>query len=148
MSRSSETARFPEDFAFQLTAEEFEELNRSQPATGSQKHRDRRFAPFFFTEHGAIQASNVLNSSRTVEMGVHVVRAFVRLREVLATNRELVAKLDHLERKLASHDQAIVGILDAIRQLMQSPQPSSRPIGFVTDKPDKKDPAGRSAKRS
>jgi len=65
-----------------LTTEEFEEPNRSQPATGSQKHRDRRFAPFVFTEQGAIQASNVLNSSRAVEMGVHVLRVFVRLREV------------------------------------------------------------------
>ena len=102
-------ARFPEDFMFRLTPAEVEALNRSQFATGSQKHRDPRFPPHAFTEHGAIQAANVLNSDQAAEMSVHVVRAFVKLREMLLTHKELAAKLDQLERKIGSHDQAIAG---------------------------------------
>jgi ORF6N domain len=127
-------ARFPEDFMFRLTAEEVQALNRSQFAAGSQKHRDARFAPYAFTEHGAIQAANVLNSDQAAEMSVHVVRAFVKLREMLLTHKELAAKLAQLERKLGSHDQAIAGILDAIRNLMAAPQKKKRPIGFITPK--------------
>ena len=91
--------------------------------------------PFAFTEHGAIQAANVLNSQRAVEIGVYVVRAFVRLRELLATDKKLAAKLIELERrvarKLTSHDQAITGLIDTIRQLMNPPEPKKRPIGFI-----------------
>jgi hypothetical protein len=125
--------RFPEDFMFRLTRAEVEALNRSQIATGSQKHRDPRFPPFAFTEHGAIQAANVLNSLRAAEMGVHVVRAFVRMREVLATHKELARKLIALEQRVDSQDETIVEILAAIRQLMAPPEPKKkRPIGFVT----------------
>jgi ORF6N domain len=127
-------ARFPEDFMFRLTGAEIEVLNRSQIATGSQKHRDPRFPPYAFTEHGAIQAANVLNSARAVEMSVHVVRAFVRLREMVAANKDLAKKLDAIERKVASHDQAIVGLIDAIRQLTTPAPTKRRPIGFVTPK--------------
>ena len=135
--------RFPEDFMFRLTGAEVEVLNRSQIATGSQKHRDPRFLPFAFTEHGAIQAANVLNSPRAVEMGVYVVRAFVQLRELLATNKELAAKLNELERKLSTHDQAIAGLINTIRQLMAPPpEPKKRPIGFVI--PQEKDDKTRS----
>jgi hypothetical protein len=125
--------RFPEDFMFRLTRAEVEVLNRSQIATGSQKHRDPRFPPFAFTEHGAIQAANVLNSSRAAEMGVHVVRAFVRMREVLATHKELATKLAALERRIDTHDETIVDILAAIRQLMTPTEPKKkRTIGFIT----------------
>ena len=128
------SARFPEDFVFRLTPAEVEALNRSQIATGSQRHRDPRFAPYAFTEHGTIQAANVLNSPRAVEMGVHVVRAFVRLRELISTHKELARKLDELERKIATHDQAIAGLIDAIRQLMTpSEPPRKRKIGFIKD---------------
>ncbi len=125
-------ARFPEDFMFRLEAAEVEALNRSQFVTGSQKHRDPRFPPCAFTEHGAIQAANVLNSARAAEMSVHVVRAFVRLREMVAANKELAKKLDELERKVSSHDQAIVGLIEAIRRLTTPPDTKKRPIGFVT----------------
>lgn len=125
--------RFPDDFLFRLTPDETEAVNRSQIATGSQKHRDPRFPPHAFTEHGAIMAATVVNSPRAVEMSVYIVRAFVKLREVLASNRELLGKLTELERKLQSHDQAIVGIIHAIRELMGRPTRKRRPIGFTAD---------------
>lgn len=128
--------RFPEDFMFRLTTAEFKSVNRSQIATGSQRHRDPRFLPYAFTEHGAIMAANVLASPRAIEMSVHVVRAFVRLREMISDNKELAKRLDELEaqigRKLSTHDQAIAGILDAIRRLMSPPESKRRPIGFIT----------------
>jgi hypothetical protein len=122
--------RFPADFMFRLTRVEVEILNRSQIATTSSKHRNPRFPPFAFTEHGAIQAANVLNSSRAIEMGVHVVRAFVRLRELLASNKALAQKLDELERKYRHHDKAIVAMLAAIRELMNPSPIKRRGIGF------------------
>ena len=125
--------RFPEDFLFRLTCEETEALNRSQIVTGAQKHRDPRFPPYAFTEHGAIMVATALNSSRAVEMSVYVVRAFVKLREMLASNAGLVQKLNELERKLQSHDQAIVGILKTIRELMNPPATKRKPIGFTAD---------------
>ena len=125
--------RFPEDFLFRLSRAEVEALNRSQDATGSQKHRDPRFRPRAFTEHGAIMAAMVLNSQRAMEISVYVVRAFVRLREILASNKELAVKLGELERKIDTHDQAIAGILKAIRQLMNPRCPKRRGIGFTAD---------------
>jgi hypothetical protein len=95
--------------------------------------RNIKYLPYAFTEHGAIQAANVLNSPRAVEMGLYVVRAFVKLREELTSNKELAQKLDQLEHKLQTHDQAIVGILKTIRELMNPPSPKSRPIGFTAD---------------
>ena len=123
--------RFPEEFMFQLTAEEFDDL-RSQSATSSSPHGGRRSLPYVFTEHGAIMAATVLNSPKAIEMSVFVVRAFVRLRETLAAHQDLAAKLEALERKVGSHDQAIAGLIDAIRQLMAPPEPKKRRIGFVT----------------
>jgi hypothetical protein len=127
---------------FRLTRPEVEALNRSQIATGSQKHRDPRFPPFAFTEHGAIQAANVLNSPKAIEMGIFVVRAFLRLREMLAFNTELAGQFAELEarldKKLADHDEAIAAILSAIRQLMSPRSPRRRPIGFTADLSRKK----------
>jgi hypothetical protein len=93
----------------------------------------RRKLPWAFTEHGAIQAANVLNSPRAIAMGVYVVRAFVRLRELLASNTALTRKLDELERKYKHHDEAIAAILSAIRELMHPPAPKRRGIGFTAD---------------
>lgn len=125
--------RFPPDFMFQLTREEAE-LSRSQTVilkTG--RGYNVKHLPFAFTEHGAIQASNVLTSPRAVMMGIHVVRAFVQLRDLLASNRELAQKFAELERKLATHDQAITGILKAIHELMNPPAAQHRGIGFTAD---------------
>jgi hypothetical protein len=129
--------RFPEDFRFQLTRVEAAELNRSQAVTGSQKHRDPRHAPYAFTEHGAIQAATVINSERAVEMSIYVVRAFVQLRTLLASNTELARRLDELEarieKKLSGHDRAIAAMLSAIRGLMNPPVPKRRGIGFTAN---------------
>ncbi len=126
-------ARFPEDFMFQLNEVEFANL-RSQFATSSLNggsHGGRRYAPFAFTEHGAIMASMVLNSARATEVSVHVVRAFIELRNLVAGNKELASKLKRLERKVDSHDQAITGLIDSMRQLLAPPDPKKRSIGFV-----------------
>lgn len=111
--------RFPGDFLFELTTEEFANL-KSRFATSSWGGRRKR--PLAFTEHGAIQAATILNSPRAVEMSVYVVRAFVKLREVLSSNRELARRFEQLESrldsKLTEHDEAIAAILSAIRELM------------------------------
>ncbi len=131
--------RFPADFMFQLTDEELIAL-RSQIATSNiiaSKRGGRRYLPYAFTEHGAIQAANTLNSPRAVEMGIYVVRAFVQLREFLASNKDLARRLDQLEarieKKLTTHDDAIAAMLSAIRQLMHPPLPKRRGIGFTAN---------------
>jgi len=129
--------RFPEDFIFRLTRNETEALNRSQNATGSQRHRDPRLPPYGFTEHGAIMAATILNSPRAVEMSLYVVRAFVRLRELLASNTALARKLDEIEHKYQHHDEAITAILSAIRELTNPPPPKHRSIGFTADLAEK-----------
>lgn len=121
--------RFPKDFLFQLSAEEHD-LLRSQFAT-SKKKGGRRYRPYAFTEHGALMAASVLNTPRAIEISVYVVRAFVQLRELLASNQQLANKLDELERKLLTHDKAITEIVQAIRLLMEPPQTKRRPIGFA-----------------
>ncbi len=128
-------ARFPSDFMFQLTAEETEALRLQFATLKTGRGRHRKYLPFAFTEHGAIMAATILNSSRAVEMSIYVVRAFIQLRELLTSNKELAKKLDELEtriaRKLASHDEAIAGILRTLRELMAPPETKKRPIGFV-----------------
>ena len=123
------SARFPQDFAFVLTKQEFAIL-KSQIVTSS--WGGIRKAPWAFTEHGALMAAAVLNSPRATEVSVHVVRAFVRMRDALATNRELAKRLDELECKVGTHDHAIGQILAAIRQLTQPPEtPKRRRIDFL-----------------
>jgi hypothetical protein len=130
--------RFPWDFMFQLTAAETTAL-RSQFATSKATagRGGRRYLPYAFTEHGALQAANILNSPRAVEMSLYVVRAFVQLRELLGSNKELAKRLDQLEarieKKLATHDDAIAAMLSAIRGLMHPPAQKRRGIGFTAD---------------
>jgi hypothetical protein len=131
--------RFPEDFMFQLTAEEFANLKsqfvtsslRSQIATSNNPpgRGGRRHLPYAFTEHGAIMAASVLNSPRAVEASVQVVRAFVQLRQILASNAELSRKLVALEK---NYDIKFKAIFEAIHQLMTPADPKKkRPIGFA-----------------
>lgn len=142
--------RFPADFMFQLSTEEFDSL-RSQIATlktGRGQHR--KYLPYVFTEHGAIMAAMVLGSPRAVEVSVYVVRAFVRLREATATQADLTKRLGELEMKAESleiqHDtfshntrKQLKQVFDALRELMTPPDPPKRPIGFVPQQEKKKD---------
>jgi hypothetical protein len=130
--------RFPEDFMFQLTKEEADYWLRSRSQIAILKRgKNIKYLPYAFTEHGAIMAANVLNSPQAVRMSVFVVRAFVKLREVLATHKELAHKLAELERKLENHDESIRSLVAAIRQLMAPPEQKSpkRRIGFMVEEP-------------
>jgi hypothetical protein len=142
--------RFPEDFAFQLTSAELVRSrsqsvtsnrkaienqegtdNRSQSVTGSQKHRDPRFRPWAFTEHGAVMAANILHSEQAIHMSVFVVRAFVRLREQIAANRTILKRLAELDKTLIEHDTALVDLYEKLSPLLQPPPDSpKRRIGF------------------
>jgi hypothetical protein len=125
-------SRFPPDFMFQLTPEEFRDL-RSQNVTSSE-WGGRRYPPYAFTEHGAVMATTILKTEQAASVSVYVVRAFVQLRDLLATHTELAHKLEELERKLSSrldaHDEQISLLMEAIRQLMVPPEASHRCIGF------------------
>jgi ORF6N domain len=124
--------RFPEDFAFQLTREEFTDL-RSQIAISS-LHGGRRYLPWVFTEHGALMLGNILSSKTAMEASVRVVRAFVLMREQLTANKELAQKLSELESRVSGHDESIQNLFEAIRQLVEPPLPEDRKqIGFMRE---------------
>lgn len=120
--------RFPQDFMFQLNRLEADELNRSQFVTGSQKHRNPRFRPYAFTEQGVAMLSSVLRSDRAALVNIAIMRAFVSLRQMLASNAELAHKLETLERK---YDRQFRVVFDAIRELMIPPEPQRKRIGFA-----------------
>lgn len=126
--------RFPSDFMFSLTSSEFSTL-MSQIATSKPGRGGRRKIPTAFTEHGALMAATVLNSDRARDVAIYVVRAFVQLRGLLASNEELARQLrdleQRLEQKLQHQDQTIARILDAIHRLMNPPEPKKRQIGFA-----------------
>lgn len=124
--------RFPEDFMFRLKLEENTELNRSQIVTGSQKHRDPRFAPFAFTKHGAAMLASVLNSPLAVEASIQVVRAYVRLRSVLAGHKELARRLAALEKD-TKHN--FTGVFKLLSQILAEEEVPKSPIGFRASAP-------------
>jgi hypothetical protein len=135
--------RFPPDFMFRLTEEEFESIrshfvtafsevssDSSQTVMSSRRHRGRTYRPYAFTEQGVAMLSSVLRSRRAVEVNVAVMRAFVALRRLLSDNAALAKKLDELDRKVTGQDVAIRSLFDAIRQLMAPPEKPKREIGF------------------
>ena len=128
--------RFPEDFMLQLTAAEWAAL-RSQIVTSTPGRGGRRYTPYVFTEQGVAMLSSVLNSERAIAVNIEIMRAFVKLRELLSSNRELARRFAQLEtrldKKLTEHDQAIAAILAAIRELMNPPAPKRRGIGFTAE---------------
>lgn len=121
-------ARFPSDFMFRLTAREKAEV------VANCDHLQRlKFSPTIpcaFTEHGAVMAASVLNSPEAVDASVFVVRAFIAMRDALASSQALARKLLELERKVGGHDETITALVSAIRQLMETPAPKKRKIGF------------------
>jgi hypothetical protein len=124
--------RFPHDFMFRLTNKEKQEV-----VTNCDHLQNLKFSPVnpcAFTEHGAIMVASVLNSPKAIEVSVFVVRAFVRLREMIAGHKELARKIAELERKLGDHDEQIMVLVEAIKQLMDPKlPPKTRRIGFHTD---------------
>jgi hypothetical protein len=122
--------RFPKDFMLQLTAAEVEDLNRSQIVTSSQKHRNPDFLPYAFTEQGVAMLSAVLRSKRAINVNIEIMRAFVRFRKFAAAHAELITKLVELEGRIATHDDEIQAIFNAIRQLMTPPPAKVKQIGF------------------
>ncbi|MCK9588586.1 MAG: ORF6N domain-containing protein [Terrimicrobiaceae bacterium] len=126
-------SRFPEDFMFQLTKEEADALT-SQIAMSKAGRGGRRTLPWAFTEHGALQVANILNSPRAVAMSVYVIRAFIRLREELAANTTLEKRLAVIEKTLVSHDAALRDVIQKIRPLLlPPPEPPRKRIGFHAD---------------
>jgi hypothetical protein len=120
-------SRFPKDFVFQLNAQELANL-KSQFVISS--WGGRRALPYAFTEQGVAMLSSVLKSDRAVKVNIAIMRAFVKLRETLETNRELARKFAELENRVGKHDDEIAAIIDAIRQLMAPPEKPRREIGF------------------
>ena len=124
--------KFPEDFMFQLTNAEFNNL-KSHFATSSSGWGGRRKTPLVFTEHGALQAANVLNSAQANKMSVYIVRAFVQRREFALSNEKLARKAEQLENRVSEHDEILTEVIREIRQLIESPVPAGgkRKIGFI-----------------
>ncbi|MBI4655503.1 MAG: ORF6N domain-containing protein [Elusimicrobia bacterium] len=122
--------RFPPDFMFVLTAKEFANL-RSQFATSSSEWGGTRYLPTAFTEYGAIMLASVLNSARAIKASIMVVRAFVRLKRLIETNKELAAKIAKIEKKIKEHDVSIHTIVQIIREMMEKPMPARKQIGFT-----------------
>lgn len=120
--------RFPLDFMFQLTSEE-NDLLTSQIAISKGRGGNRRL-PFVFTEQGVAMLSSVLRSDRAIEVNIAIMRAFVKLRGIISTHKDLVKKLEDLERKYESHDHHIKVVFDAIRQLMTEPKKKKYKVGF------------------
>jgi phage regulator Rha-like protein len=145
-------AKFPADFMFALTAAEWEALRSQFVTLKNGRGQHRKYLPYVFTEHGAIMAATLLNSPRAVEVSVYVVRAFVQLREFLASNKDLARQLrvleQRIEKKLTNHDQAIADVVATLKQLMSPANTTKRRIGFVIDedqgdKDDKKSRGNR-----
>jgi hypothetical protein len=123
--------RFPSDFMFQLTEEEFAGLKCQIGISKADGRGGRRTTPYAFTEQGIAMLSSVLNSDRAVKVNIAIMRAFVQLRELVASNRDLARKLDELEKKYDEHDRQFMEVFKAIRQLMTPAVSEKRKIGFV-----------------
>lgn len=124
--------RFPGDFMFQLTKEEAQSLT-SQFVISNVGRGGRRYLPYVFTEHGVGMLSAVLKSQRAVQMSIMIVRAFVRMRELLATHKDLASKIDELEREQKAQGSKIDAVYTVVKRMIDAPQKPKRPIGFKTD---------------
>jgi len=139
--------RFPEDFMFQLNAEEYESLRLQFATLKTGRGQHRKYLPHVFTEHGAIMAATLLNSPRATALSVYVVRAFVELRGMLSSNRELAGKVHALECKVSVHERNIAELVDSMANLLSAPPiPPKRPIGFLPLESDKPEGSAKAAK--
>ncbi len=127
--------RFPAEFMFQLNKKEKNELVTNWHRFEMLKHSVS--LPFVFTEHGVAMLSSVLNSERAVKMNIQIIKTFVKLREFVSTHKELAFQLKSLEQKVDKHDEAIQEIFEAIRELIQTPNPPRKQIGFKIEKKKK-----------
>jgi hypothetical protein len=123
--------RFPEDFMFELTKQEFEDW-RSQFVISNSDKMGLRYRPMAFTEQGVAMLSSVLNSDRAIEVNIAIMRAFVQLRKMIASNKKLARKVKELEARVGEHDEQIQVIFEAIHQLMTPPDTPPKKIGFET----------------
>jgi ORF6N domain len=121
--------RFPEDFMFQLTNEEWESL-RSQFATSKKGRGGRRYAPFAFTEHGVLMLSSILNSERAIQVNIQIMRIYTKLKGMLLTHKDILLKLEKLERKTSKHDVNFKIVFDYLKELLNPPSEPMRKIGF------------------
>ncbi len=133
--------RFPEDFAFQLAQREFEDL-RLQIATSNKGRGGRQYLPRAFTEQGVAMLSSVLRSPTAIRVNIEIMRAFVRIRRLLATPGELVAQLTKLAETVQLHDDQIKMIAEVLRKMMEPPPKSKRPFGFHMPRPSDQEPRG------
>lgn len=139
-------ARFPDDFMYQLNEQEFAALRLQFATLKTGRGQHRKYLPYVFTEHGAIMVATLLNSPRATELSVYVVRAFVELRGMLISNRELAGKVHALERKVSVHERNIAELVDSMAELLTAPpSPPKRPIGFIT--PEDKSTGSKAARR-
>jgi len=132
--------RFPADFMFELSNDEYITL-RSQIAASKKGRGGRRYLPYAFTEQGVARRgglSTVLNSERAIQVNITIMRTFVKLQEILSTNKEIAQKLNELELKIEAHDEQIIAIFEAINQLLQTPEKPKRQIGFQVKEPKEK----------
>lgn len=136
--------RFPGDFMFRLSARELENWRSQFVISNPGAKMGLRRVPMAFTEHGALMAATVLSSPRAVEMSVFVVRAFVRLRQYLATHKDLAERLERHERRLGSHDEAIASLVQTLHRLANPAEPRRRPIGFILPAEETSKPPPRS----
>jgi hypothetical protein len=136
-------SRFPKDFAFLLTAQELAEWKSQIVISNPKAKMGLRKPPYAFTEHGVAMLSSVLRSERAVQVNIEIMRAFVRLRQILAVNTDLARRLDELEKRIGGHDQQFVHVIQAIRQLMQPPASPTKKgrIGFYM--PEDEQPAAK-----
>jgi hypothetical protein len=138
--------RFPSDFMFILNKKEFADLRSQIVTSSSEQWGGPRYMPMVFTEQGVAMLSSVLRSRRAIEVNIAIMRVFVRLRELMAAHKELAAKLRELEGRIQDHDEKILAIFDAIRQLMAPSASTRKRIGFEVK--EQKGPYGKKSERS
>lgn len=127
--------RFPDDFSFQLSIEEWNSL-RSQSATSNGRQGGRRYAPFAFTEHGVLMLSSVLNSDRAIHVNIQIMRIYTKLKEMIMDHKDILLKLERIEKKVAKHDESFKIVFSYLKELLNPQTEPMRAIGFKQHRVD------------